>query len=103
MNYIVLTPAKQELINAIDFYNEKNPHSGYKLLIDFEKTVERIIQNPEAWHPLTKNTRRCLLSKYPYGIIYQIREHIIYIVVFMNMKRKPDYWKKMIKKRGFEE
>ena len=101
MKYQILAPARQELVNSIEYYNKKEENLGYKLLLDFEETVNRIIDNPKAWQPLTVNTRRCLLKNFPYGIIYQINTYI-QIISFMNLKRKPDYWKKIVKQAGFK-
>jgi len=101
VNYQILAPAKQELINSIEYYNRKEINLGYKLLLDYEDAVDRILDNPMAWPPLTENTRRCLLKNFPYGIIYQTKD-LISIIAFMNPKRKPDYWKEIVKKEGFE-
>jgi len=101
MKYLIFTPARQELINSIEYYNNKEQNLGYRLLLDFEEAINRILDNPRAWQSLSKNTRRCMLKNYPYGIIYQIGDYI-QIVAFMNLKRKPDYWKEIVKQEGFK-
>jgi len=101
MKYQIFTPARQELISGIEYYNKKENNLGYRLLLDFEEAIIRILDNPRAWQSLSKNTRRCLLKNYPYGIIYQIGD-CIQIVAFMNLKRKPDYWKEMERQEGFQ-
>jgi len=101
MKYQIFTPARQELINSIEYYNKKEKNLGYKLLLDYEESVKRILNNPKAWQPLSTNTRRCTLTKFPYGIIYQI-DNYIQIVAFMNLKRTPDYWKKIVIQEGFQ-
>ncbi len=39
-------------------------------------------------------SRRCLVQKFPYGIIYQCTEHKkeILIVAISHLHRVPDYW-----------
>ncbi|QEN05440.1 type II toxin-antitoxin system RelE/ParE family toxin [Thiospirochaeta perfilievii] len=101
MKYQILSPAKQELINSIEYYNTKVENLGYKFLLSFEDTVSRILLNPDAWQPLSKNTRRCPLKSFPYGVIYQIDGSCIYIISIMNLKRKPDYWYKLINDNNF--
>ena len=54
---------------------------------------DRIAQFPEAWHPLSKRTRRCLVKRFPYGVIYTKRGEEIIIIAVANLHRKPDYWK----------
>ncbi|WP_201447887.1 type II toxin-antitoxin system RelE/ParE family toxin [Calothrix sp. PCC 7507] len=49
-------------------------------------------QFPQAWTQLSKNTRRCRIASFPYGIIYAIKEQQILIVAIMHLQRQPNYW-----------
>jgi plasmid stabilization system protein ParE len=93
MNYAFHPDAKAELNEAVDYYNGCQPELG----LDFAREVYTAIQNilvyPEAWTPLSKNTRRCLVHRFPYGIIYQIGGGAILIIAIMQLNRKPGYWK----------
>jgi hypothetical protein len=102
MKYQILSPAKQELINSIEYYNGKADHLGFKFLLSFEDAVNRILLNPDAWQPLSKNTRRCLMKSFPYGAIYQINGACIFIIALMNLKRTPDYWNEIIKDENLD-
>ncbi len=89
--YRILTPARQELINSIEYYNSKKEGLGYTLLLNFEEAIDRVRDNPKAWPLVSKNTRRCLLKNFPYGIIYHIND-CMEIIAFMNLRKKPGYW-----------
>ncbi|EKD90013.1 MAG: hypothetical protein ACD_32C00090G0002, partial [uncultured bacterium] len=45
---------------------------------------------------LSKNTRRCILFRFPYGVIYQILKDKIIIIAIMQLNKKPMYWKNRI-------
>ena len=49
---------------------------------------------PDAWPLITKNFRRYLLDRFPFGIIYRKKGNSIYIVAVMHLSRKPGYWLK---------
>jgi hypothetical protein len=70
--------------------------------LEFAKEVYLAIQNilsfPHAWSPLSTNTRRCLTNRFPYGVIYQIADEEVYIIVVMHLNRESNYWKKREKK-----
>jgi len=45
-----------------------------------------------AFH-LSKHTRRCLVHRFPYGVIYQVTGEVILIIAVMQLNRKPGYWR----------
>jgi len=84
--------AADELKETVKYYNNESPGLGERFLLTVIETIGRIQQYPSAWHPFTKNTRRCQVPKFPYGVIYQELEEEILIVAIANLHRKPDYW-----------
>jgi len=96
MNIHLLTIAQIELDEAVDYYNAESPGLGDKFLLDILKTIDRVRSFPDAWYPFTENTRRCQLSRFPYGLIYHILETGILIVAVAHLHRKPDYWKERV-------
>jgi hypothetical protein len=90
--------AQIELDQAIEYYNYESPGLGYDFLNEVIWALDRIGKYPEAWHPLSKRTRRCQTRRFPYGIIYQLRGADILVVAVANLHRRPDYWKKRLKK-----
>ncbi len=81
-----------ELDDAIEYYNFEVSGLGDAFLAEVLKALDRIGRFPEAWHPCSKRTRRCQTRRFPYGIIYQIREKEILVVAVANLHRRPDYW-----------
>ena len=88
--------AQFELDDAIEYFNYEAPGLGNAFLTEVLNALDRIIKFPEAWYPCSKRTRRCLTRRFPYGIIYQIRENEILVVAIAHLHRKPGYWKDRI-------
>ena len=59
---------------------------------EVKRTLERIVQYPDAWFSLSKRTRRCRTNRFPYGIIYQVRKEGLLIVAVMHLSREPKTW-----------
>lgn len=96
MKYAFHPSAKMELIETIHYYETCRTGLGAEFAKEVYSTVQRITEFPEAWSPLTTNTRRCLTRRFPYGVIYQIEEGQILIIAIMQLNREPDYWKSRI-------
>ena len=89
----ILKLAQQEIDASFEYYEQHMTGLGYDFLHEILAGLKRIEQNPEAWHSFSARTRRCLVNRYPYGIIYQIRKHEILVVAVAHLHRKPGYWK----------
>lgn len=91
-----LAVAEQELEEAVDYYNQQKAGLGDDFAKEVKRALERILQFPHAWTPLSKRARRCRTQKFPYGVIYQIRSDKILIVAVMHFHRDPKSWKSRI-------
>lgn len=98
MEIIFLPPAKDEFTEAIAYYNSQSEGLGYEFATEVKRTLERIVQYPDAWFKLSNRTHRCRTNRFPYGIIYQIREDVLLVAV-MHLSREPKTWKLRIKKK----
>ena len=96
MDVRFLKIAEIELDEAVAFYNYESAGLGNAFLYEVLKTLDRILEFPDAWHPCSERTRRCLVRRFPYGIMYQVRDNTILVVAIANLHRNPDYWKDRI-------
>ncbi len=97
MKYSFHSDAEQELRDAMDYYETCSPGLGMEFADEIYSTVQRIIYFPKAWSQFSKNTRRCLTQRFPYGVIYHIMTDEVVIIAIMQLNRVPGYWKKRLK------
>ena len=88
-----LTLARNDLRFAAHYYNGQRRGLGAEFRDTVRLALERIKRHPAAWHPLSANTRRFVLHRFPYGIIYQVRDDEILIVAVAHLHREPDHWR----------
>jgi plasmid stabilization system protein ParE len=95
-----LEPAAQEFYEASAFYNIQRQGLGQEFAKEVEDTIERMKQNPEAWATVypSKRARRCLTNRFPYGVIYQIRQDTLLIVAIWHQRRRPQTWQERLSK-----
>ena len=93
MRVVVLGPAKRELEEAVQYYNNEHPGLGFEFAAEVRRAFQRISEFPQAWHPMSENTRRCRLKGFPFGVIYCHSEKEILVLAIMHMRREPRSWK----------
>lgn len=97
MNVRLLEVAQRELDEAIEHYNGEEPGLGEAFLVEALAAIERIRRFPDGWHPLGPGLRRCLLRRFPYGVIYGRDDGDIIVVALAHSRRRPGYWRDRIK------
>ncbi len=96
MTYRFLSPAQQDLAEAIEYYERASPGLGLEFLDEVERTVNRILLNPEAWTPVGEHHRRCRARRFPYGLLYTVEQDVVIISAVMDLRRHPETWKKRL-------
>lgn len=70
MNYSFHPEAEKEFVEAIDYFEELEIGLGYDFAVEVYFAIERAVAFPKAWPVLDGSIRRCLVSRFPYGILY---------------------------------
>jgi hypothetical protein len=65
---------------------------GYDFAGEVYTTIQRSLIYPKAWPVLEGDVRRCLVSRFPYGVLYSVEQGELFILAIMNLHRDPDYW-----------
>lgn len=85
--------AETEFIEAIRYYEGCEHGLGDDFALEVHSTIKSIVSHPVAWPVLEDDVRRCLISRFPYGVLYSIESDGIFILAVMHLHRNPDYWK----------
>lgn len=92
MRVSFLSPALREIIEAIEYYEDHAPGLGRALDADLQHTLDSIMANPFIGSPVEDATRRALLKRFPYGVLYRPLQDRLLVVAFAHLKRRPRYW-----------
>ena len=85
--------AETEFHEAIDYYEECEAGLGADFAIEVHTAIQNILTYPEAWPTQEGDIRRCLTSRFPFGVLYSIETEGIFSLAVMHLHRDPDYWK----------
>ncbi len=89
-----LRPAEKELDDAVRFYESEQLGLGIRFQAEVARSLSRIVGQPLSYQEIGTYSRRCLVHKFPYGVIFQYKEasEEILVVCIAHLHRKPDYW-----------
>jgi plasmid stabilization system protein ParE len=91
---IVRHEAEDDLKEAFSWYEDKRTGLGYDFLLQVDAGINFINRNPEI-HPIEyKGTRKHLIKRFPYKIIYLFEENKIIVLAVIHGKRSPELIKK---------
>jgi plasmid stabilization system protein ParE len=78
---------------AAQWYRVRNESAADAFLSEPDRAVEEISQNPQTWPLYAAGTRRFLLKRFPFSVIYRELSGHIEVVAVAHGRRKPGYWK----------
>ena len=91
-----LPEAEIEFLEAIDYYEAASIGLGEEFVIDVENAVARITSFPKHGSPSPAGTRRIVLRRFPFDIVYLEENDEILIVAVAHQHRSPYYWRSRI-------
>lgn len=85
--------AEAELDQTVGYYEDCLPELGLDFAGEIYAAIDRITQFPKAWSLISRRTRRCLVNRFPFGVIYQVKSNHVRILAVADLRRRPGYWR----------
>lgn len=89
----LLDAARLELIEATEHYIAVNASLAEDFLDEIDDAFNKISAAPRRWPPGNWGTRRYVLRRFPYAVVYSDSEESPHVIAIAHGKRKPEYWK----------
>jgi len=84
--------AEAEIEEAAAYYEAIHSALADGLLDRIEHGLNQISDLPGTWPTYLSDTRRYLLRRFPYALVYRIQNDTPYVVAFVHQHSKPGYW-----------
>ena len=96
MKQVIVRPAAAaDIEDAYQWYESQRPGLGEEFLAALSLTRDRVLEQPETFPVIDRNTRRALIPRrFPYGLFYRVYGDMIVIVACMHAKRNPQRWQR---------
>ena len=90
LRFLIL--AQRELDDAVAWYNEQVAGLGQEFLDELDRVVRRAVTFPMSCPEIEPGVRRCLLARFPYGLIYGVDGETLVVIAVAHLHREPRYW-----------
>ena len=89
----VSSGADRELTEGAVFYaREGGAEVGLAFIAEFERALDLLCRHPRLGTNWRNGRRRFPLRKFPYSIIYYVRDEELRVIALAHHRRKPEYW-----------
>ncbi len=95
-----LEEALEEAEAAARWYAERSSAAAMGFSDELNAAESAISQLPDTWPSFEHGTRRYLLRRYPFSIIYRVESDRLLIVAVAHGHRRPGYWKMRLQVPG---
>lgn len=86
--------AERDLVEGGLYYSrEANKELGRAFVSEFERSAALLGEQPELGAPWRGEVRRFPLRRFPYCIVYYLRDDSIRILAVAHQSRKPGFWR----------
>jgi plasmid stabilization system protein ParE len=89
--------AQAEAEAAARYYAERNPRAAVAFTDELDAAVVQIELAPHTFLKHVRSTRRLLLRRFPFAVVYRFDEASILIVAVAHGSRRPGYWARRLR------
>lgn len=95
---IVRPEAEDDLAEAVGWYDEREPGLGAALVAEVGQALNRMAVNPLAFRVIRRRpeVRRALLQRFPYRVIFLLRDEAIIVFAVLHSARHDRRWKERL-------
>ena len=86
-----------ELDQAKQWYDGQRHGLGESFFQEIASAMTRIQEAPNIWPEFRQGTRRFLVHRFPFAVLYSQRSNSVLVIAVMHLKRRPGYWQSRLR------
>jgi len=90
----LLPEAEAEVIANERWYAQRSPTAAEAFIVEVDDAIAQIGEAPKTWPGYRRGTRRFILRRFPFSVVYRIEEDAVYVVAVAHAKKRPEYWRR---------
>jgi toxin ParE1/3/4 len=86
--------AREEFLQAAQFYEAQVPGLGQRFINEIERCQKALLDTPLIGQPYGRRLRKFTVGdKFPYSIVYAVLAEVLIVLAYAHGSRRPGYWR----------
>jgi len=85
--------AVAEAHSARLWYFSGDVKASEAFMLELDHALKQISEAPTRWPVFVHGTRRYLLKRFPYSIVYRMNHKAIEVLAVAHSRKRPGYWR----------
>ena len=85
--------AAAEAEAAERWYRERNEVASARFQRELDRAVGLIAERPDIGSSYLGSTKRVLLRRFPFFVVFRVRDENVQIIAVAHARRRPGYWR----------
>ena len=85
--------AAQEAESTYDGYAARNAAAAHGFREELRQAIDAVTASPRTWPRYGSRARRYVFPRYPFSLVYILRNDDIEVVAVAHGRRRPGYWR----------
>ena len=86
--------ARAEYQEAVAWYEQRQSGLGLRFASAVDALLDSIGEQPDRYPEVSPGTREALVTKWPYGVYYQVHDDHVMIIAVFHTSRDPETWQR---------
>ena len=88
--------ASLEYEAAFEWYFARSEQAAARFADELSRAIALIVEAPQRWPGGVPGTRKFLLRRFPFAVVYRELPSVIQVLAVAHGHRRPGYWKERL-------
>ena len=94
ISVVIALTAESDIRDAFGWYSVRNVRAAHNFRAEVFSAIERIALGPLIRAADETGTRKRILQRFPYTVMYEVNQRTVTILAVAHQRRQPGYWRK---------
>jgi plasmid stabilization system protein ParE len=85
--------ALEEIRLAVAWYRDRSESAATRFVEEVDHAIAQIIHSPDRWPAGIAGSRKFVLQRFPFAVIYRANLFVITVLAVAHGHRRPGYWR----------